>query len=299
MEGMTLETVAERASRGDELSGDEARAVLETRDLIAVASIADEVRRLRRGAVTTFVRVMEIHTDAPPASLPQGVTAGEFRVVGRPSSEAAALSAVRAVAALAGTAPVTGFSLADLVALAAGSGSLSSLCSRLREAGLSAVAEVPIDLLQDAVDAVRAARDGGLSVLRMTVQSLDSEQRVSIVERARALQERVGRFRAFAPLPRAVPAAAPTTGYDDVKQVALARLMLRDDEAIQVDWSLYGPKLAQVALTMGADDVDGVAAMETGNLGARRSAIEDITRNIRAAGLEPLERNGLFERLGR
>jgi hypothetical protein len=45
--------------------------------------------------------------------------------------------------------------------------------------------------------------------------------------------------------------------------------------------------------------VDGVAAMETGNLGARRSAIEDITRNIRAAGLEPLERNGLFERLGR
>jgi aminodeoxyfutalosine synthase len=91
--------------------------------------------------------------------------------------------------------------------------------------------------------------------------------------------------------------AEPTTGYDDVKQVALARLMLPGIESIQVDWPLYGPKLAQVALTMGADDVDGVAACDTGTLGHRRSAIEEITRNIRAASLEPVERDGLFERV--
>ena len=59
-----------------------------------------------------------------------------------------------------------------------------------------------------------------------------------------------------------------------------------------MDWALYGPKLAQVALTIGADDVDGVAAVDPGTLGARRSPLEEIRGNIRAAGLEPVERNG-------
>jgi aminodeoxyfutalosine synthase len=89
--------------------------------------------------------------------------------------------------------------------------------------------------------------------------------------------------------------AVPTTGYDDVKLIALSRLVVNNIDSIQVDWALYGPKLAQVALTMGADDVDGVSAVETGELGTRRSAIEEITRNIRAASLEPHERTGLFE----
>jgi aminodeoxyfutalosine synthase len=67
--------------------------------------------------------------------------------------------------------------------------------------------------------------------------------------------------------------------------------------SIQVDWTLYGPKLAQVALTVGADDVDGVAAVDPGILGTRRSPIEEITGNIRAASLEPRERDGLFRPL--
>ena len=51
----------------------------------------------------------------------------------------------------------------------------------------------------------------------------------------------------------------PTTGYEDVKMVALARLAAPNVPSIQVDWRRYGPKLAQVALTFGADDVDGVS----------------------------------------
>ena len=42
-------------------------------------------------------------------------------------------------------------------------------------------------------------------------------------------------------------------GFDDVKQVALARLLVSNIDSIQVDWPLYGPKLAQVALSVGAD----------------------------------------------
>ena len=87
----------------------------------------------------------------------------------------------------------------------------------------------------------------------------------------------------------------PTTGYDDVKRVALARLIVDNMPSIQVDWSLYGPKLAQVALTVGADDVDGVSAEDETGQGRRRAPLEEIRRNIRAAGQEPVERNGRFE----
>ena len=91
----------------------------------------------------------------------------------------------------------------------------------------------------------------------------------------------------------------PTTGYDDVKRVALARLFAENIPSIQVDWSLYGPKLAQVALTVGANDVDAVSPIDDVSLGHRRAPLEEILRNIRAAGLDPQERNGRFEALAR
>ena len=109
------------------------------------------------------------------------------------------------------------------------------------------------------------------------------------------LQRAVAVIRAFAPLPRRVNPAVPTTGYEDVKRVALARLVVDNVPSIQVDWSLYGPKLAQVALTVGADDVDGVSAEDETTEGRRRAPLEEIRRNIRAAGQEPVERNGRFD----
>jgi aminodeoxyfutalosine synthase len=80
-----------------------------------------------------------------------------------------------------------------------------------------------------------------------------------------------------------------------VKQVALARLIVDNIDSIQVDWQLYGPKLAQFALTVGADDVDSVSAVDPGTLGTRRSPVEEIRGNIRSAGLEAVERTARFE----
>jgi aminodeoxyfutalosine synthase len=66
---------------------------------------------------------------------------------------------------------------------------------------------------------------------------------------------------------------------------------------IQVDWVLYGPKLAQVAIEYGADDLDGVAAVDIEKQGVRRSPKQDIERQIRSAFAEPAERNGRYELL--
>ncbi len=52
----------------------------------------------------------------------------------------------------------------------------------------------------------------------------------------------------------------------------------------------YGPKLAQVALTFGANDVDRVSPVDDDSLGRRRTALEDVKRNIIAAGFTPVER---------
>jgi aminodeoxyfutalosine synthase len=279
----------------ESLTRTEAAALLDGRDLIAIGSRADDVRRRMHGAKTTFVRVLEVHVDAPPSSAPAGLKAGEIRIVGRPASLDAAVAAVRAAAATFGGTPLTGFALGDLASLAEAS-SLGSVCRALRAAGLEAVAEVSIDTLADPA-VVEQARAAGLRAARLTVHALAGDARIDTVERARALQESIGGFVAFAPLPRTFPVAQPSTGYDDVRQVALARLVVSNIASIQVDWQLYGPKLAQVALTVGADDVDGVMAVESGALGTRRSALEEIRGNIRAAGLEPVERNARFEAL--
>ena len=110
----------------------------------------------------------------------------------------------------------------------------------------------------------------------------------------RALQKATGAVRSFAPLARAVDAAAPTTGYDDSKLVALARLALDNVPSIQIDWRLYGPKLAQVALLFGADDVDAVSPLDETGEGRRRAPLEEIRRNIVAASLVAVERDGRF-----
>ena len=89
-------------------------------------------------------------------------------------------------------------------------------------------------------------------------------------------------------------ALRPTTGYEDVKAVAIARLAAPNIPTVQVDWLRYGPKLAQVALTFGADDLDAVSASDEAPDGRRRAALEEVRRNIEAAGFSPAERDGRF-----
>jgi aminodeoxyfutalosine synthase len=285
----TLAGVAERLAQGEKLQAGDAEIVMVSHDLVTIGVIADEIRRQRHGRETTFVRVFEAHVDAVPATLPVNTTAGEFRLIGRPETVEIAVTAAAAMRRLAGTAPVFGYSLADLEELGT-----TDVYAQLSATGLDGIAEVPIDLLTDP-GPVRAARTAGLLVLRLTVDSAPADH-LEFFAAAKGLSGEVGGFHAFAPLPRQLSVTAPTTGYDDVKEIALARMML-DVPSIQVDWRLYGPKLAQVGLIVGADDIDGVVAAEPGTLGPRRTALEEVRGNIRAAGLEPVERDGRFVRL--
>ncbi len=265
--------------------------ILDASDLIAIGVAGDECRRGMHGARTTFNRVFEVHVDAPAASLPAGLKAGEVRIVGRPSSLDVLTTAVRALAQLAPGTPVTVFSVADLLALPH---SIRSVAEALKEAGASAIVQLPVDSVENPELVTLDIRAAGLPVLTIGVEVLADERRLEICQAAANLQTAIGGFHAFAPLPRRLSVTKPTTGYDDVKTIALARVVAANVPSIQVDWQLYGPKMAQVALTVGADDIDGVAAVDPGILGTRRSPLEEIRGNIKAAALEPIERDGLF-----
>jgi len=276
----------------------ELNGLAQTHDIISIGMLADEVRRRLHGTKTTFVRVATVASDVgAPISRP--AAAGELRIVGVPVSRAAAVQRVAEVAAAARGAAVTAFSLADLEPLSAREGvTLRALLEELRAAGLELVAEAPVDRLQDPRRSIEEVNIAGLSLARLTVDQSASADPMARLKAVAELQRTIGVLRAFAPLPRRVNPAAPTTGYEDVKHVALARIVVDNVPSIQVDWSLYGPKLAQVALTVGANDVDAVSAEDETSEGRRRAPLEEIRRNIRAAAQEPVERNGRFEVLG-
>ena len=268
-------------------------------DIINIGMQADAVRREKHGNRTTFVRVAVLDA-APGAPLTWPAAAGEIRILGVPATRAAAIARVREVADAAKGVPVSGFSLADLEQLAAlESVTLREILEELRAVGLELVSEAPFDRLQDARRSIEEVNIAGLALSRLTIHKLPSADAASWLKQIADLQHTVAVIRAFAPLPRQVNPAVPTTGYDDVKRVALARIVVTNIPSIQVDWSLYGPKLAQVALTVGADDVDAVSADDDVPEGRRRAPLEEIQRNIRAASQEPVERNGRFETITR
>jgi aminodeoxyfutalosine synthase len=281
------------------ISAAELTTLATTHDIISLGMRADDVRRARHETRTTFVRVATTAAE-PGAPIVRPPSAGELRIAGLPASRAAAVERTRQVAAAAAGAAVTGFSLADLEALAGREQmTLRALLEELRAAGLELVAEAPIDRLQDPRRSIEEVNIAGLSLARLTVDKLPSVDPLPLLTQVAELQRAVAVLRAFAPLPRRVNPAVPTTGFEDVKHVALARLVCDNVPSIQVDWSLYGPKLAQVALTVGADDVDAVSAEDETSEGRRRAPLEEIRRNIIAAGQQPVERNGRFDLLAR
>jgi hypothetical protein len=277
-----------------DLSDQEIASLAASRDIITLGMMADEIRRGTHGSRTTFVRVVSVSLEGPITAW--APSAGEIRIVGTVNSRRTAIERVEAVAAKAGGLPLSGFSLADLERTAAADRiTLRSLLEELRAAGLELVADAPVDALQEPRRSIEEVNIAGLTLARLTVDQLPSPDVPSFFKRIAELQRSVAVIRAFAPLPRRLNPAVPTTGYDDVKRVALGRLIVENVSSIQVDWALYGPKLAQVALTMGADDVDNVSAQEDLGEGKRRAPLEEILRNIRAAGSEPVERNGRFD----
>jgi aminodeoxyfutalosine synthase len=285
------DVLMERVTAGGRLSADDIHDLASAPDILSLGMLADAVRRRRHGNRTTFLRVAECMLDSPVIDAAHA-KAQEIAINGSPAQLDDAIRAVEAVKSL-GDRTVCAFTWTDVERMAAG-GSVAGVLKRLRGAGLDHLSLLPLDGLSDSAAVVEQLAGAGFTQIRLSVDKAPAESRVSLLLGAAELQGRFGCIQSINPLPTTLATFRPTTGYDDVKMVAIARLAAPDIPTVQVDWRRYGPKLAQVALTFGADDVDGISASDEAPEGRRRAPLEEITRNIEAAGFEAVERTGRF-----
>ena len=130
------------------------------------------------------------------------------------------------------------------------------------------------------------------------------EERVEHFMALREAQDETGGFLAFIPLafhPKNTEMSdiTKTSGIDDLKNVAVARLLLDNFPHIKAYWVMIGPKMAQLALSFGADDMDGTVKEEviTHMAGAETDQAigsNTLVRLIREAGRLPVERDTLY-----
>jgi aminodeoxyfutalosine synthase len=227
----------------------------------------------------------------------QGTQGAELRLTTLPATLDETEGLIANMKLRAGMQLLTGFSLAEIADRHWGK--LSEVLVRLKRAGLDAIAEAPVDLLRDAEDDLGACLDAGLPVRCLSLhRPIESDGRSSWLIHLRDLLKKFPLIDTVNPLSREQSIAVPTTGYEDVRAVALARLVLPSVKNIQVDWAQYGPKLAQVALTFGANDLDRVSTVDDPSLGKRRTSVEDVRRNIAAAGFMPVERTSFDSQRG-
>lgn len=133
------------------------------------------------------------------------------------------------------------------------------------------------------------------------------EERLEHLDILRRTQDETGGFLAFIPLafhPKNTEMSehTGTTGIEDLKNIAVARLMLDNFPHIKAYWVMIGPKLAQIALSFGADDMDGTVKEEviTHMAGAETEQAlghKTLIRLIREAGRDPIERDTLYTTL--
>ena len=201
---------------------------------------------------------------------------------------------------------------------------VETVIDRLKTAGLGMMpgggAEVMSDRIHDTLFPVKIGADRWLEIMAAVhragltsnatllyghIETL--EERVDHLLKLRALQDETGGFSAFIPLAfhsgnTQLDDLPETTAYDDLKTLAIARLLLDNFEHIKAYWVMIGEALAQVALSFGADDLDGTIIEEkiTHMAGARSAkglSQAAMQRLIRAAGFHPVQRDSFYNPL--
>jgi aminodeoxyfutalosine synthase len=132
----------------------------------------------------------------------------------------------------------------------------------------------------------------------------NDEDRVDHLLKLREVQDETGGFVTYIPLafhPDNTPLGhiPKTTGFADIKNIAVARLLLDNIPHVKAYWVMMTPRIAQVAQRFGADDIDGTVVQEriyhdAGATTAQSLRRGELLRLIREAGREPLERDTFY-----
>src|SRR5579864_864749 len=193
----------------------------------------------------------------------------------------------------------------------------------LRDAGLTSLngggAEILVKRVRDILCPHKANLEEWLEVHRVAhrlgiqtnctmlyghIETID--ERVEHLALLRELQAQTAGFKCFVPLafhPEAneLEACGWTGGIDDLKTIAVSRLMLDNIDHIKAYWISYGIKMAQLGLHWGADDIDGTVHNEqqiyrdAGSTTDQSTPADELRRAIEEAGFAPTRRNLLYK----
>jgi len=135
------------------------------------------------------------------------------------------------------------------------------------------------------------------------------EERVDHLLKLRELQDQTHGFVTFIPLAfhpdnTALSHIPKPTGYADLRNIAVSRLLLDNFAHIKAYWVMLSPAIAQIALRFGANDLDGTVVEEkiyhdAGAVTSEFTSRADLERLIRAAGRVPVERDTLYNAVDR
>jgi cyclic dehypoxanthinyl futalosine synthase len=217
---------------------------------------------------------------------------------------------------------IHGLSPVEIVYVARLSGLSQRDClARLQAAGLDSIpgagAEILVEEVREAIaprkqsaeawlDLMRTAHQLGLrSSATMMYGSVESiEQRVEHLAKVRALQDETGGFRAFIPWSfqpegTRLDQVRRASGFDYLRTVAVSRLMLDNVPNIQSSWLTQGPKLGQIALQYGVNDMGSTILEERviSQDAVYMLPIAEIERLIRDAGFTPARRTTTYDLL--
>ncbi len=199
--------------------------------------------------------------------------------------------------------------------------SVQETLERLRDAGMDSLPGGGAEIFSDRVRRVicdhkitgeewletarTAHRLGFHSNCTMLYGHIETEEdRVDHLLKLRALQDETQGFVTYIPLafhPDNTPLQhiPKTTGFLDIKSIAVARLVLDNIAHIKAYWIMMTPRIAQIALRFGADDIDGTVVEEKIYHDAGATTSQSLRRGellslIRKAGREPVERDTLY-----
>jgi aminodeoxyfutalosine synthase len=151
-------------------------------------------------------------------------------------------------------------------------------------------------------------RMGGRSTCTMLFGHVETlADRVDHLRQLRALQDETRGFTGFIPLPyqpedNDIPVTTPPTGFDTLRTLAVSRIYLDNFDHLTAYWVGMGLKLAQVALSYGADDLHGTIIEEhifhmAGANSPQQQTEAALVKAIREAGRTPVQRNTFYEPL--
>jgi aminodeoxyfutalosine synthase len=131
-----------------------------------------------------------------------------------------------------------------------------------------------------------------------------TRHRIDHLIRLRELQDETGGFQTFIPLAfhpdnTRLSHIAKASGLMDLRTMAVSRLMLDNFPHIKAYWVMLGIKTAQLALSFGADDIDGTVVHEkiyhdAGSDSPQELSVAELRRLIEEAGRVPVERDTLY-----